>query len=74
MRQKKSTELLNMLLQLLWHDPYEPKLFKKAMSCDETEDWIGGCLKELQNFKQRSVYQVIKRSEMEEGKEILGTG
>jgi Reverse transcriptase (RNA-dependent DNA polymerase) len=54
-------------------DPGVPANFKKAMASVEKEKWVEGMKTEYDNFVKRSVYRVVKRSEVPRGKNILGT-
>jgi hypothetical protein len=54
-------------------DPGLPKTFKAAISGPERKEWLKACEKEIKNFNERNVWQVVDRKEMGKDRMALKT-
>ena len=61
------------LMSTVTSDPKSPETYKEAMESNDKENWILGIKKEFKNIKEKQVWKKISRTEMENGKQPLGT-
>ena len=61
------------LMSTVTSDPESPETYKEAMESDDKENWIIGIKKEFKNIEEKQVWKKVSRTEMESGKQPLGT-